>query len=76
MFYAGDPLSFTYKLDEGEAVPDKLNPGQPVPGRLLPPGQLMPPETRWIVVFGKRPIPSNYELLIKAPEWALLRKVS
>lgn len=73
MFYAGDRRSFTYKLADGEPVPAILKPGLPVPGQLLPPGQLMPSGTRWIVVFGKRPVPDNYELFFKSSEWALFR---
>lgn len=74
MFYAGDRWSFTYKLDKSEPVPNKLVPGLAVPGYLLPPGQLMPPDTKYIVVFGQRYVPPEYRMMIQAPEWALFEK--
>ncbi|OZO05582.1 hypothetical protein B7453_05710 [Pseudomonas sp. IB20] len=75
-FYAGDSTSFLYLLGEGEPVPATLVPGLPVDGYLIPPGKTMPPDTRWLVVFGKRPIPDNYKTVLVFPEWSLLQRSS
>ncbi|OPA86558.1 hypothetical protein BFW86_20705 [Pseudomonas fluorescens] len=75
-FYAGDSTSFLYLLSEGEPVPASLVPGLPVDGHLIPPGKTMPPDTRWLVVFGKRPIPDNYTTVLDFPEWSLLQRES
>lgn len=73
-FYAGDSTSFLYLLGEGEPVPATLVPGLPVDGHLIPLGKTMPPDSRWLVVFGKRPIPNNYKTVLVFPEWFLLQR--
>ncbi|MEH3086481.1 MAG: glycosyltransferase family 39 protein [Xylophilus ampelinus] len=75
IFYVGDPGSFTYRLPDGEGVPDELVVGKPMPGYLLPPGKLMPPNTEWAVIFGARPIPPRYQLVLQGEGWSLHRRL-